>query len=556
MLREVDRLRRKLQPEALSGPGEGPCPQPADLIGELARCASDVCYWLERYGWTFDPRLLPADPSIRFRPFPKQREFLYWLAERERLQEPGLVEKSRDWGITWLCVAHALHGWLFKFGDAVGFGSRKLELVDRLGDPDTIFEKIRFLLYRLPPWMLPGGFRRDEHDCHARLLNPATGASITGEGGDQIGRGGRKVIYFIDEASFLEHPQLIERSLLSTTNVRIDVSTPNGPGNPFAQKRHSGRVKVFTAHYSSDPRKTPEWVARKKAETDPVTWAQEYEIDYSASLDNIAIPAAWVRAAVGLELPASARVVAGLDIAEAGKNRTVLVARRGPVVLPHIVLGPSNTTATAHWAADECERLGVSVMAYDCVGVGLGVKGAYESSDRKLAFTPEAVNVGAAPSDTYWPDGRTSKERFLNLRAELWWKLRCRFERAFEFREHGVAHWPEDMISIPNDAQLIADLSLPLYFRTETGKIKLEAKADMARRGVRSPDRGDALALSLAVDDADDAFWTQPPQADRNGSLVARMPKDAWGVERRDEWDEPIEEREGESIFERMRREM
>ena len=98
-----------------------------------------------------------------------------------------------------------------------------------------------------------------------------------------------------------------------------------------------------------------------------------------------------------------------------------------------------------------------------------------------------------------WADGRTAKERFRNLRAEMWWNLRARFERAYEFLEKGITHPLEDMISIPNHAQLIAELSTVLVEHTETGKIQLESKKAMKSRGIKSPDYGDALALAFHV---------------------------------------------------------
>jgi phage terminase large subunit len=400
--------------------------------------------------------------------------------------------------VSWLCCAYALHGWLFRPGYQVGFGSRKLEYVDVKGDPKSIFEKIRLLLAHLPTWMLPPGWRPEKHSAYCRLLNPATGATITGEGGDNIGRGGRSAVYFVDEAAYLERPQLVDRALSQNTRVRIDVSTPNGPGNPFAEKRFSGRVPVFTFHWRDDPRKGEGWYAEQKRRFDPVTVAQEIDIDYTASVEGITIPAAWVRAAVNLDLPAGAETVAGLDVAEDGKNRNVFLARRGPVVLPPVSWSQCNTTETAHRAREEAVKVGAAVVCYDCVGVGAGVRGTFESCEGKLPFRPHAVNVGAAASEAVWPDGKTSRERFLNLRAELWWLLRCRFEKAYEFREKGVPHPPEDMISIPDHPQLIAELSQPLHRRTETGKIKLEGKDEMRRRGVASPDYGDALALSFA----------------------------------------------------------
>ena len=498
---------------------------------ELARCASDPVYWVNTYCRTYDPRLLPAEPVIPFHLYPRQEEFLRWLQERETAQEDGLAEKSRDVGFTWLCAAYALHGWLFKPGFAAGFGSRKLELVDQLGNPDTIFEKIRTLLHYLPDWLKPEGFKDADHSNYCRLLHPSSGATITGEGGDNIGRGGRKSIYFVDEAAFLERPATVEKALSQTTRVRIWVSTPNGPGNPFHTKRFSGKTAVFTFHWKEDPRKNAyevrdgegivlstgrglapppppggsvlyPWYENEKARLqDPVTVAQELDIDYTASIEGICIPALWVRAAVDLELESRGVLIAGQDVADGGTDCNVFLAHRGPcVALSDIEDWPGiNTTQTAWDAADHAEQRGVATLHYDCIGVGAGLRGTYESAvERKLKFTPNAVNVGESPTNRIWPDGKTSKERFLNLRAELWWTLRCRFEKAYEYRELGIQHPHDEMISIPNHPRLIAELSTPLVFQTETGKLQLESKIKMKKRGVKSPNFGDALAISFA----------------------------------------------------------
>ena len=56
---------------------------------------------------------------------------------------------------------------------------------------------------------------------------------------------------------------------------------------------------------------------------------------------------------------------------------------------------------------------------------------------------------------------------------------------------------PDEMISIPNHPQLIAELSMPLAQRTASGKIKIESKDDMHRRGLKSPNYADALVLAF-----------------------------------------------------------
>lgn len=470
---------------------------------EWTYCAQDIAHWVNTWAWTYDPREQPS--TLPFDLFPRQAEFLRWLSEREARAEGGLVEKSRDMGLTWLCCAYALHGWLFRPGFACGFGSRKLELVDKLGDPDSIFEKMRTLLRQLPPWMLPSGYQEADHATFCKFVNPANGATITGEGGDNIGRGGRKSIYFVDEAAFLPRPRLVEASLSQTTRCRIDVSTPNGDGNPFAKKRHGGQVPVFTFHWRDDPRKGDAWYSEQKRALDPVTLAQEVDIDYTASVEGIYIPAAWVRAAVNLALvnedgtpyQPSGPVVAGYDVAEQGANRNVFIARQGPVVRMPVSWSHSNTTASAWRARDEAVKAGVSTLNYDCIGVGAGVRGTFETAEGKLPFQAVAVNSGPPASNNVWPDGRRAHERFANLRAEMWETLRVRFERAYEFRECDIKHKPEEMISIPDHSQLIAELSRPLRQPTDTGKIRVESKDAMARRGVASPDFADALAFAF-----------------------------------------------------------
>ena len=111
--------------------------------------------------------------------------------------------------------------------------------------------------------------------------------------------------------------------------------------------------------------------------------AQELELDYTASIEGITIPAAWVRAAVGLDLPRSKHVAAGLDIGEEGPDLSVLVARAGPVVLPPVSWGRTLTTETAWRARDEGRRLGVQELNYDSGGVGSGVKSTWLTAERE-----------------------------------------------------------------------------------------------------------------------------------------------------------------------------
>ena len=460
-------------------------------------CRRDAVLWINDWVWTYDPRT-----DVKFLPFdlfPVQERFIRWLQEQETARKKCIVDKSRDMGVTYLACAYALHKWLFVPGDSTAFGSRKLDYVDLKGNPKSIFEKLRVMIRDLPPWMLPRGWNPDRHSNYCRIENPATGATITGEGGDDIGRGGRVSRYFLDEAAYIERPDLIERSLSTTTNFRIDISTPNGNGNPFATKRHSGDFPVFTLHWRDDPRKGEEWYRARRIEyrNDPVTLAQEIDIDYTASQSNTCIPGAWVRAAVELDLPSDAlSVTAGLDVADDGGDLCVFTACRGPRVIAIEDWSHTNTTQSAFKAMDLAERHKVVSVNYDSVGIGAGVKGTVETSERPSASLFHAVNVGEAPTERHWLDGKTSKEKFRNLRAEAWWALRARFERTWE-HVNGQAVYPADeLISIPDHAVLISELSQPMYSYTETGKVEIEKKSAMRKRGVKSPDFAESLMLA------------------------------------------------------------
>jgi len=483
---------------------------------ERQRCADDILYWWDRYIWTYDPRLIgtPTGPFIQFKLWPKQRENVLWLLDRIRAREEGLEEKSRDVGATYLCGGVALHQWLFVDGFKATFGSRKVDYVDKKDNPDSIFEKVRIMLYRQPPELLPKGFNKAQHDNYMRIVNPATGAVISGEGGEDMGRGGRSTVYVVDEAAFVPNAETVEKALSGNTDCVIWVSSVSGMGNLFARKRHSilKPHQIFRLHWRDDPRKTEEWAENKKASfSDPTTWASEYDIDYSASVEGICIPALWVESAkriMALEprLKASTAGVVGLDVG-AGKAKSVAVPRKGPVVEPPRSRGEPDTTDTALWGIEVAKDIGASDLKFDAPGVGAGV-----SSTLMKNPTPglrvTAVNTGLPPTEAKWPDGRTSQEMFGNLKAELWWVARTTLQRTHEHvlflqgKQGGKEHPVTDLMALPSGDKesdtLCLQLSLVKWFRDERGKIIIESKKQLATRGIASPDHADALILTNA----------------------------------------------------------
>ena len=147
-----------------------------------------------------------------------------------------------------------------------------------------------------------------------KIINPDTGATITGESGKNIGRGGRSMIYFKDESAHYERPELIEAALGDNTDVQIDVSSVHGSANVFYRRRTTGEVwepdkvmpkgktRVFVFDWRDHPGKPQSWydLRRARAETEGLLhiFAQEVDRDYLASMDKILISPAWVKAAI------------------------------------------------------------------------------------------------------------------------------------------------------------------------------------------------------------------------------------------------------------------
>lgn len=481
---------------------------------ENARCADDIEYWMRKWVYTYDPRLLSKrqNPFVQFIPWPKQIDFLHWLDARYEGNEEGLCEKSRDTGVTYLCCAWSVHKWLYMPGFKATFGSRKLDLVDKKDNPDAIFHKMRIILYHLPKEMLPKAFNSKVDDKYCSIGNPSNGAIITGEGGDEMGRGGRTTVYFVDEGAFVPNADNVEAALSGNTDTTIWVSSVNGMGNLFARKRHSilKPHQIFRLHWTDDPRKSPEWAKAKKASFSDVTkWASEYDIDYTASVEGICIPAKWVEAAKRVRalvpgLRASNGGVAGLDVG-GGKAKSVFVPRKGQLILSPRSRGNPDTVGTAHWALDAAKELGIDHLNYDSVGVGLGVTSAFLNTE--LPISVAGINTGTNPTEMIWEDGQKSNEMFANLKAELWWRTRAAFKKTYEHvcflegdLEEGHRHNEDELIALepgPETDTMAQQLSLVKVFKTLAGKLRIERKDELERRGIPSPDYADACVLSF-----------------------------------------------------------
>jgi phage terminase large subunit len=508
---------------------------PEDLPALKAYYRLNPADFINDWGYTFDPRNadIGLPTLIPFVLFDKQREWIAWVMEKWQGRSPGLCEKSRDMGVSWLAMALSCTLCLFREGIAIGVGSRKGEYVDKIGTHKPLLPKARMFMENLPV-EFRGGWESWRDAPFMRVSVPATGSIIAGEGGDDIGRGDRTSIYFVDEYAHFERPELTEASLSMTTNCRIDMSSVRGMNNPFARKRWEGKVDVFIFDWHDDPRKDEAWYEKQKEDLDPVVVAQEIDRDYSASVTGIVIPGAWVRSAIGalevLGLPATGAKRLALDVADEGFDKNAVAGGTGVEIslLEEWSGKGSDIFGTVERAFEIADENGVEVIRYDADGLGAGARGdARIINERRVAsggralrvvgfrgsegvLDPDGVvdgTIGQAAGDK----GRTNQDYFANRKAQGWWALRKRFQRThrwveavLEARRTGepvkpeAVSRPDEIVSLhpkmPLLQRLVAELSQPTYATNGAGKIVINKKP----AATKSPNLADAAMIEMA----------------------------------------------------------
>lgn len=199
--------------------------------------------------------------------------------------------------------------------------------------------------------------------------------------------------------------------------------------------------------------------------------------EFPLSDDDTIIPYHLVESAVhrDLEVHEDTPSVWGLDVARFGTDKTALCKRQGPIVTEIRAWRGLDLMQTVGRVVAEYEGLPPSAqpreILVDSIGVGAGVV------DRlhEMGLPVRGVNVSETPS---------LKETYMNLRTELWFKTKG---------------WLENRsCKLPENEQLMAELTSIKYSFTSSGKMKAESKDEMRKRGLGSPDLADALCLTMA----------------------------------------------------------
>jgi hypothetical protein len=192
------------------------------------------------------------------------------------------------------------------------------------------------------------------------------------------------------------------------------------------------------------------------------------------------IPITWIKAAQLRDLSESEKngpIELGADIGGGGDDSAICL-RRGDVY--RIIRSDTDpdTMSQCGKIIDDLDSTGAERVKIDKIGIGWGVVNRGQELGRPFV----GINVGEGATE----DDSASDERFLNLKAELWWNVRSLFERG--------------LVDIdPDDDDLAAELCSVRYERMSNGKIKISPKRrDSKGRVIASPNRAEALMLAAA----------------------------------------------------------
>lgn len=334
------------------------------------------------------------------------------------------------------------------------------------------------LKQRVEPLRVSDLVEINESELSVKFKHNGTAIRIFGADNPHAMRGVRLDGAVIDEVAQIKPEvwnDIIQPALSDRKGWALFIGTPQGV-NLFselffkAQSTPEWHSAKFTVHDTGSI--DPDEVTRLSRDMSETSFAREYLCDFSAAGDDQLISLSDVEAASQRVMTESqisyAPRILGVDPARFGDDRSVIFARQGlQAFTPQVYRGIDNMDLAARVAA-KIEEWKPDAVFVDA-GAGSGV------IDRLRQLGHDVIEIAFG--------GKAIDPKYLNKRAEMW----------FEVRE-----WLKLGGAIPNIVDLKQDLSAPIYWFDSAGRIQLEPKDDIKKRGLPSPDLADALALTFA----------------------------------------------------------
>ncbi len=244
-------------------------------------------------------------------------------------------------------------------------------------------------------------------------------------------------------------------------------------------------IRVTIDEAIAADRITQQWADRRLVQwgVNSIPYQTHVLANFAGEEDGV-IPLAWIEQAIerGRTDESEHRPYRiGVDVADTGDDQTVFAYAHQTGIYRIEKITDGDVVGHADKLATRVVR--GSKVIIDSIGVGAGTL----AQAKKLGL--DASGFVASERSTRWD--RTETFQFANKRAAAWWNLRERLD-------------PElgDDLSLPDDAELLGDLSAPKWREIAGGKILIESKADIKKRLGRSTDVGDSVVQALFVEAA------------------------------------------------------
>lgn len=241
-------------------------------------------------------------------------------------------------------------------------------------------------------------------------------------------------------------------------------------------------------------------------ERDYELYRHVYEGEPVADSDMAIIKPVWIDAAVDahikLGFTGKGLKKVGFDVADEGVDSNANAFTHGSVVLDVDVWKNGDVIDSANRTNQSAVNFGADLIIFDSIGVGAGVKAYFKRLPKTIQV--EGFNAGGSVAypEREYIKGKKNQDMFSNIKAQSWWSLRDRFYKTYRAIKHGDVYPDDELISLSSSIKeleyLKAELSRPRVDYDNNGRVKVESKKDMRKRGIPSPNMADALVMCYA----------------------------------------------------------
>lgn len=290
------------------------------------------------------------------------------------------------------------------------------------------------------------------------------------------------VMVIYDEASGVADIiwEVTEGAMTTPGAIWLVFGNPTKPTGRF--KECWGRFKKRWVQYQVDARKAAhtnkqlieEWIEDHGIDSDFVrirVLGRFPKVGPKQFIGTDLVEAAVRRIIKDKDIPGSQPKLMGVDVAREGDDECVIVLRQGRKMKKEIIrFHERDTMKFASFVAAKINDWQPDIVFIDAVGVGAGV---YDRLIQLGFDNVVEVHGGDSPLD---------EKTYFNVRCEIWGRMRDWLSTA----------------DIPDDANLLRELTTPEFYYDEKLRIRLERKQDIKARGEPSPDTADALSMTFA----------------------------------------------------------